>query len=146
MKTKNVKVLLGAAIVLLIAWVFASCSKSNDAAPVVVTKTVLNDSITSANNLISLTTEGVADGQYTVGSKTTLQTAVIEATVVSVVPDVTQAAVSSAIASLATATAASRAAKILPVAATALVGHWAFDEGQGTTASDATANAFNGTF
>ncbi len=108
MKTNKAKVLLSAAIVLLMAWVFASCSKKNDAAPTVADKSVLNDSITAANVLISTTVEGIQDGQFTVGAKASLQTAIIEAQVVNVVPSVDQTAINNAIVSLAAATTAYR--------------------------------------
>lgn len=146
MKTKRLKVLLGAAVVLLMAWAISSCSKKSDATPALADKTVLNDSITAANVLLSTTVEGIQDGQHVVGSKATLQTAVIEAQIVSVVPDVDQTAVANAIVSLTAATTAYRAATITPVAAAALVGHWSFDEGSGTTAGDVSGHAFSGAF
>lgn len=144
MKTKGVKTFLAIITVMIVAWAIGSCSKS-DTAPA-VSKTVLNDSIAVANTLSSSTTEGIEDGQYTVGAKASLTTAITAAQTVSTATTSTQAQVNNAVTSLAAAMATYRAAIILPVAAASLVGHWGFDEGTGTIAGDASTNAFDGTF
>ncbi|GHN02647.1 hypothetical protein WSM22_41360 [Cytophagales bacterium WSM2-2] len=143
MKTKKVQVFLGVLTVVLMAWALNSCTKS-DATPAVV-KTVLNDSITIASNLISSTSEGIQDGQYAVGSQVALAIAIGQSQAVASSTTANQATVNSTIASLAAAIATYRAGKVVPVAVTALVAHWGFDEGTGTTANDASTNAMNGT-
>jgi hypothetical protein len=144
MKTNHVKVFLGLAAVALFAWAFSSCSKSDDAGPT-ATKTALNDSITVATNLISSTHEGTEDGSYAVGSQATLTVAITAAQAVSVSPTVTQDQVNAAATALGAAIATYKAGKIVPVALANLVAHWAFDEGTGTAAADASANVLNGT-
>lgn len=143
MKTKKVKVFLSLLGVVLFAWALDSCSKS-DSTPAAST-TVLSDSIAVATALIGSTSEGIQDGQYAVGSQVTLAIAIGEAEAVANGTGQTQAVVNSTVASLAAAMATYRAGKVVPVAVDALVGHWGFDEGTGTTAKDASANAFNGT-
>jgi hypothetical protein len=143
MKTKKVKVFLSLMGAVLFAWALDSCSKSS-VAPV-ASATVLNDSITVANNLIASTTEGIQDGQYAKGSQVTLAIAIGEAEAVANGTGQTQTVVNSTVASLAAAMATYRTGKVIPVAADALVAHWGFDEGTGTAAKDASANAFNGT-
>src|SRR5882672_4385447 len=98
MKTKKVKVFLSLMGVVLFAWALNSCTKSNDAAPV-VTATVLNDSITVATNLINSTTEGIQDGQYAVGSQVTLAIAIGESEAVAASTTATQTIVNSTVAS-----------------------------------------------
>jgi hypothetical protein len=129
--------------VVLFAWALNSCSKSSDAAPV-VSKTALTDSIAVATALIASTTEGIQDGQYAMGSQVALAIVIGEADAVSAGTS-TQAQVTAAVASLGAAMATYRAGKVVPVAATSLVGHWGFDEGTGTTTADASTNALNGT-
>lgn len=143
MKTKKVQVFLGVLMVMLGAWALNSCSKS-DATPAVV-KTVLSDSIVVATNLISTTSEGIQDGQYAIGSQVVLAIAIGQSEAVVSSTTANQTTVNSTIASLAAAMATYRAGKVVPVAVDALVSHWAFDEGAGTLAKDASANAFNGT-
>lgn len=144
MKTKQVKLFLGMLAVVLFAWALNSCSKSNDAAPV-VSKTALNDSIEVATALLAGATEGIQDGQYAVGSKVTLAIAIGEFTELASLTTATQAQVNAATAALGAAMATFRAGKVVPVAASALVAHWGFEEGTGLTTADASANAFNGT-
>ena len=143
MKTKKVKVFLSLLGVVLFAWALDSCSKS-DTTPAAST-TVLSDSITVATALIGSTSEGIQDGQYAAGSQVTLAIAIGEAEAVANGTGQTQTVVNSTVASLAAAMATYRAGKVVAVAADALVGLWGFDEGTGTTAKDASANAFNGT-
>ncbi|MGC4021753.1 MAG: LamG domain-containing protein [Cyclobacteriaceae bacterium] len=145
MKTKQVKLLLVMLAAVLFAWSLNSCSKSSDAAPT-VSKTVLNDSITAATALISSTVEGTEDGQYATGSQVTLAIAIGQAEAIANSSTVTQTQVNGTVSALAAAIATYRAGKIVPVAASNLVGHWGFDEGTGSTAGDASGNNFNGAF
>lgn len=131
---------------LLFASAIGACSKDDDEAKVVVDKTVLSDSIAAANSFLASTEEGSAEGQYTVGSKATLEAAIAAAEAVNDDADATQAEVNSAIVSLNNAVNAYRGQKVLPIAPESLVAHWSFDEGTGTTAGDGSANGFDGAF
>jgi hypothetical protein len=126
MKTKNVKVLLSAAIVLLIAWAFVACSKKDSTPPVV--KTDLTASITTANALVISTHEGVAAGDYLRGSQAPLIAAIAQAQVVVDNTAATQVQVNAAIANLAAALATYASNLVTAIDPTNLVGQWTFDE------------------
>src|SRR6185369_7672435 len=113
MKTKKVKVFLSLLGAVLFAWALDSCSKS-DATPAAST-TVLSDSIVVATALIGSTSEGIQDGQYTVGSQVTLAIAIGQAEAVANGTGQTQTVVNSTVASLAAAMATYRAGKVVPV-------------------------------
>ncbi|HYG40453.1 MAG TPA: LamG-like jellyroll fold domain-containing protein [Cytophagales bacterium] len=130
---------------LLFAGAIGACS-DDDGGKVSVDKQVLTDSITAASTLVANTEEGPAEGQYTVGSKATLQAAITAAESVKNDVDATQAEVNSAVVSLSNAIAAYRDQKVLPIAPEALIGFWSFDEGTGTTATDESGNGFDGAF
>jgi hypothetical protein len=144
MKTKKVKLILSAAIVLLSAWAISSCSKKQDAAPVIV-KTDLVAALTVANTLVGAAVEGTAAGQYTVGSKAAFQAAITAAQSVVSNTAATQSDVTNAIASLASATAAFNAAIIAEVDPANLIAYYKFDEGTGTSIADASGNTHVGT-
>jgi hypothetical protein len=144
MKTKNVKVLLSAATVLLIAWAFVACSKKDTTPPVV--KTELTTSITAANALVVSTHEGVAAGDYLKGSQAPLIAAIAQAQVVADDNNATQVQVTAAIANLAAALATYASNLVTAIDPSNLVGQWTFDEGTGTTVADHSGNHFNGTF
>jgi Concanavalin A-like lectin/glucanases superfamily len=145
MKTK-VKLILSLATVLLMAGMFASCKKDDAAAPVV--KTDLTTAITSANLLLSVSTEGVGGGQFIKGSKAPLQTAIDAATVVMNDASASQATVTNATVALAAAVATFQAQAVVPIDPTNLVGQWTFDEvvpAVGVTVKDYSGNSRNGT-
>jgi hypothetical protein len=124
---------------------FVACKDDGDDTPP-VDKQVLTDSIAAAKVLLQSSVEGPAEGQYLAGSKATLQAAVTAAETVSNNAASTQIQVNSAVVSLATAMTTFMGQVVLPIAPEALVGHWSFDEGTGTTANDESSNGFDGTF
>jgi hypothetical protein len=145
MKTLLAKPLFYFIASLLFLGAIAACKDDGDDTPP-VDKKVLTDSIAAAKELLANSTEGPAEGQYTSGSKATLQAAITAAETVSNNTAATQVQVNSAVVSLANAMTAFMAQVVLPIAPEALVGHWSFDEGTGTTAGDESANGFDGTF
>lgn len=123
-----------------------SC-KDDDSDPVVtVDLAALNASIAAAEAKLASTEEGKNDGQYPAAARTTLSTAIAAAKTVAAASATTQVMADNAKVSLDAAVTAYDAAKITPIAAEALVAHWSFDEGTGTTAHDESANGFDGTF
>src|SRR5690242_10668139 len=112
MKTKKVKGLVSALMVLLLAWTFNSCSKS-DVTPVNFTS--LTDAIAAANTLLSGAVEGTASGDYTRGSKATLATAITAAQAVVDNKASTQTQVTAAVAQLAAAVTTFQAAAVVPI-------------------------------
>ncbi|MBS1952528.1 MAG: hypothetical protein OJF59_002897 [Cytophagales bacterium] len=148
MKTKNAIRLPSLLLAfVLAAWFVSSCSKSDTPAP--VDFSALNTAITSAQNLLSTTTEGTASGQYTRGSQAILQAAVTAAQAVASNKQSTQAQVTAAVAQLTAAVATYQAAAVVPIDPTNLVGQWTFDElttaAVGTSVKDYSGNNFNGT-
>src|SRR5687768_13501826 len=87
----------------LFAGAIGACSKDDGETKVTVDKQVLTDSIAAAGTLLANTEEGPAEGQYTVGSKATLQAAITAAETVNNDVDATQAEVNSAVVSLSNA-------------------------------------------
>src|SRR5579872_5936213 len=79
-KIITIAALLGLSLVVFIS----SCSKSSNSAPPppATNKTNLQKAVDSANWYINNTTEGTKPGQYTVGSKATLNTAIASATTI----------------------------------------------------------------
>jgi hypothetical protein len=145
MKTKNVKVFLSAAIILLIAWAFASCKKSESSTP--VSFVALNAEIVVAQNLISTTKEGVAPGDYAAGSQAILQTAITAAQAVAADASATQVSVNAATAQLTAAVTVYQGGIV--VALSGLVGQWTFDEVTtatvGAAVADDSGNGHGGT-
>lgn len=134
-------------VILMMAFstlLLVSCDKDDEEVEVV--KTELQNAITAANSLISSTTEGTADGQYLPGSKAVFQTVIDAAQVVYDNLDATQIEVDNTVIALAAATDAYNANIVEAIAPDALMGHWTFDEGSGTTLADFSGNSFNGTF
>lgn len=124
----------------------AVTSCNDEDAPKPADFTVLQDSTGVATNLLAETEEGINDGQYPATARAALQTAITSAQAVIDDETSTQQEVNNAIVALHQAMEAYRQAVIMPVAVEALVAHWSFDEGTGTTAHDNTANGFDGTF
>jgi hypothetical protein len=144
MKRKN-KFMMSIAILLSVG-IFASCSEDDGTDPVIeANKTELTASIAAATTLLDNSEEGVQEGQYTVGSKNPLQTAVTAATAVVNKVDATQTEVDNTNVNLLAATATFQEKLIAPIAAEDLIAHWKFDEGSGTSAADASDNSFTGT-
>ncbi len=145
MKTKKVRVLLGALAVMLIAWALNSCSKS-DVVP--TSFTTLTAEIAVAQNLIATTSEGTASGNYVRGSQATLLAAITAAQAVASNTATTQVQETAATAQLTAAVTAYQAAAVVPIDAADLVGQWTFDELTtaiaGTTVKDYSGNNFNG--
>jgi Concanavalin A-like lectin/glucanases superfamily len=147
MKTRNVKVLLSAAIVLLMAWALASCSKKDSPTPIL--KTSLSAEITLAGALLTTTSEGTAAGNYTKGSQATLQASITAAQAIEASPTATQADVNAAVVSLSAAVAAYQAQIIVAIDPDNLVAQWTFDElttaAVGTTVKDQSGHGHDGT-
>ena len=121
-----------------------SCDKDDDDDS--VTKTTLQAKITEAATLIDTTAEGTAEGQYLPGSKTVLQTVITTAQTVYDDATSTQVAVDNTVIALDAAIDAYEANIVAAIAPEALVAHWTFDDGTGTTLSDFSGNGFDGTF
>jgi len=142
-KTNYAKLLAVLFLVISIAFVPA-CSDDDDDDP--VDKTALSAKITEAENLIATTEEGTANGQYTIGSQDVLQDVIDLAKVVELNPLATQTEVDNSVTALEAAITVYEAAEISPIAEADLIGHWAFDDGTGTTVTDYSDNGFDGTF
>ncbi len=151
MKTKTVKVFLSVLMVMLIAWAFSSCSKS-DAVPTPTNYLTLDQAIVAAQTLLSTTSEGIVPGSYQKGSQATLQAAITTAQAVLTAglttgATLTQTQEAAATAQLTVAITNYQAAVI--VAITGLVGQWTFDEltsaSVGTTVKDYSGSNNNGT-
>ncbi len=140
---KPIVLILG--ILVSLGIVISSCD-DDDNGTTPVDFTILQDSIDVATDLLATTEEGVNDGQFSAAARTALQAAITSAQAVVDDETSTQQEVANAIVALHQAMETYRDAEIAPVAVEALIGHWAFDEGTGTTAHDNSANGFDGTF
>jgi hypothetical protein len=138
------KLMLLMLMVLSVGFV-VSCSDDDDDKKVSADKTELLATILEAKELLSTAVEGSGEGQYLAGSKTALETAVTAAEVIANNAKATQSIVTSANANLREAINVFKAKIIEPIAPTALVAHFKFDEGTGTSAMDASSNGFVGT-
>lgn len=125
MKTKSGKLILMGGM-LFFAVFFASCSKDDPA--VVIDKTALKASITSANLLLTTTSEGVATGNYLKGSQAPLTTAIAAAQTVVDDVAVSQVTVTNATVSLAAAVTVYDGKKVVPIDPANLIGQWTFDQ------------------
>jgi hypothetical protein len=128
----------------LAAMIVASCSKDDPIPPPDLT--ALKASIAAAQAALDAAVEGKADGQYPTGSKAALQAAITAGQSVVDSDATVQAQADAAKVSVDTALTTFQGLVIKPIAEENLVAHWTFDEGTGTTANDASANHFNGTF
>lgn len=126
----------------------SSCSSDDDGKtdPQARDKAPLISAIDAANQLLEGTVEGNNDGEYPAAARTALQAAIDAASAVNASTTVTQDQINNAASSLEQAVNAYKAAVIAPIAEADLIGHWAFDEGSGTVASDNSANGFDGDF
>lgn len=121
----------------------SSCDKDDDET---VSKTALATAIDNAEDLIANAQEGTADGNYIIGSKATLQTAIDLAQGVFDDADATQTEVDNAVIALNNAMTVFGDSTIVPIDPDNLNGHWTFDEGTGTSVSDYSGNNLTGTF
>ncbi len=125
---------------------FPACSDDDDDDDIVVDKTELATLIQEAEGLIENTTEGTAEGQYQYGSQAALQEVIDLAKAVYDDENATQTEVDNVVIALDQAIQDYEAAKVVPIAPEALVGHWTFNEGEGTQVMDFSGNNFNGEF
>lgn len=134
---------------LLLAVVFYSCKKDD----VVVTpadKTCLTANVATAQALLDGTSEGTKPGQYVVGSKAPLQTALDASNVVLANADATQSDVTNACAQLDAAITAYQANIITEISPDNLIGFWKFNgnaidsSGKGNHGTVKTGHAFYG--
>jgi len=122
-----------------------SCSDSDDDGAGTVDTSILETQISAANDLISNTTEGTAEGEYERGSKDVLQEIIDTAESVANDENATQTEIDNAVIALKAAITAYEEKAITPIASDALVGQWTFDDGSGTTLTDYSGNGFDGT-
>jgi hypothetical protein len=112
---------------LLLAIVFAACSKNSTPPPPPPDKTALQDTITVAQSLYNGTVEGTKPGQYEVGSKADLQTAIDAGNGVVADASVTQQQVTSATANVHAAIETYKSHLINEISAANLMGFWKFN-------------------
>ncbi len=121
-----------------------SCKKDSETKK--ANTSVLEDSIAVAQALHDNATEGTAAGEYTVGSKATLQDAIDAVQAIVDNTASTQDNIDAAVVNLHNAMQTFRAAMIVPIAQEDIIAHWAFDEASGTTVNDDSPSGLNGTF
>lgn len=122
----------------------ASCGDDDPVKPADVT--ALNAKIVEAENLIATTEEGIAEGQYSYGSQAVLQTAIDNAKLVAADETATQTDVDNTVVALQAAMDEYLGKVIIGIDPDNLVAQWLFDEGEGSTVTDVSGNAFEGTF
>ncbi len=143
MKLLNVKNLfLMLSLMIGMTSMMISCDDGEET--VEVDKETLASTITEAENLISTTEEGTAEGQYQRGSQAELQDVIDVAQQVYDDAEATQLEVDNAVTSLENAISDYLAKEITPISPDALVGHWTFDEGSGSAAADYSGNGYDG--
>ncbi|WP_461453356.1 LamG domain-containing protein [Mucilaginibacter sp.] len=129
-----------AVIMVAVIALFQSCKKNGATADYNSDKTKLDLQIDSATTLYSAAVEGKQAGDYSVGSKATLQTAITLATNVKT-GNYTQYQVNNTLANLIRAIAAFKTNLIQEISPENLVAYWKFSG----DATDATGNGHNGT-
>jgi len=117
-----------------------SCSKSSSPPPPVTNKTTLQKAVDSANWYATNTTEGTKPGEYTVGSKAPLNSAIAAATTILNSATSTQAQLDNAAANLNGATLTYQGAYITQIAPANLIAYWKFNG----NANDSSGNGHNG--
>jgi|AntRauTorckE6833_2_1112554.scaffolds.fasta_scaffold00127_3 hypothetical protein len=123
-----------------------SCSDDDDSdEPVQVDKETLASKLDEANDLINNTEEGTAEGQYQRGAKAELQSVIDNAQAVYDDDEATQSEVDNTVVALSNAIDTYLSKEITPIAPEAMVGHWTFDDGSGTSVSDYSENGHDGT-
>ena len=126
---------------LLLTSIFVGCSKDSDPPPPPPDKSALQDTIDVAQALYDGTVEGTKPGQYEVGSKADLQTAIDAGNGVVADASVTQAQVTSATANVHAAIDTYKSHLIKEISAANLMGYWKFN---GNT-NDSSGNGRDGT-
>ncbi|MEX0981528.1 MAG: LamG domain-containing protein [Bacteroidales bacterium] len=142
MKTKKVNFLNVILMMAMTAVLFVGCDKDKTDD---VDKAALLAALTTANDLIDDTMEGLAEGQYLPGSKDALMVVIDAAQDVYDDAEATQTEVDNTVISLNAAMEVYEENVVAAIAPDALVGHWTFNEGEGTTLNDYSGNGFNGT-
>lgn len=129
------------------AVITTSCSDDDDDSddPVQIDKETLADKIAEAEDLILNTEEGTAEGQYQRGAKEELQNVLDNAQSVYDDEEATQTEIDNTVVALENAIDDYLSKEITPIAPDALIGHWTFDEGEGTEAADYSENGHSGT-
>ena len=126
---------------LSLGFIISSCSKSSSTPSAPVVTTSLSAEIDTAQAWIANTTEGTKPGEYTVGSKAALNTAIASAQTVLSSSSSTQADITNATANLQAAVTAYEGNLIQQIAASSLVAYWKFNG----NANDSSGNGHNGT-
>jgi len=124
------------------SFLMTACNKDKEET---VDKAALQTAITNATDLISTTAEGTAEGQYMPGAKAVLQEVIDAAQIVYNNELATQTDVDNAVIAVNAAITAYEGKIVEAIAPEALVGHWTFDDGTGTTLKDYSGNGFDGT-
>ena len=124
---------------LALGLIFTSCRKSGNSTPP-TDKTALQKAVDTAQFYYANTLEGTKPGDYTVGAKTNLKTALDAAKAILTDPTSTQATLTNAAANLQGAINAYKAAYIGQIAAANLIGFWKFNG----NAADSSGNSNNG--
>ena len=138
------KIISVAALICLSFVVFiSSCSKSSSSTPPppATDKTNLQKALDSANFYINNTAEGTKPGQFTVGSKTALSTAIASATAILNSTTSTQSQLDNAAANLNAAVTTYKGNFITQIAPANLVAYWKFNGNP----NDSSGNGHNGT-
>lgn len=126
---------------LFLGLAFASCSKDNNSGGTTAAdKTALKAAIAAAQALVDNTTEGTKPGQYEVGSKAALITALNASKTVDANADASQTSVNNATAQLQAAITAYQSHLIAEIAPTSLIGFWKMNGNP----ADSSGNGNNG--
>jgi concanavalin A-like lectin/glucanase superfamily protein len=126
---------------LLLGLIITSCSKKDSTPPAPpADKTALQASITIAQGLNDNTVEGTKPGQYEVGNKAALKTALDASKLVLADTKATQTSVNNTVAQLNAAIAAYQGHLIKEIAAVNLIGYWKMNG----NANDSSGNGNNG--
>ena len=124
----------------LLGVAFTSCSKKDSTPPVPVDKAALQAAITTAQGLNDNTVEGTKPGQYEVGTKAALTTALTASKLVAADANATQTAVTNTTAQLLAAITAYQGHLIKEIAAANLIGYWKMNG----NANDSSGNGNDG--
>lgn len=126
---------------LVLGIIITSCGKKDSTPSVPVDNTALKSAVDTAQLLNDKTAEGTKPGEYEVGSKAALTTALNASKSVLADSKSTQAEVNNTIAQLNAAIAAYKSHYIQEIAAANLIGYWKMNG----NANDSSGNANNGT-
>lgn len=145
MKTQSFKFLTMLATVWFAGLMVTSCSDDNKDTTPPVDKTELNAAIAAAIILHDDAVEGKLAGEYQVGSKSALKSAIDLAQSVADDETATATEVANAITALANAVTTFEGKIIAEIDPANLIAYWKFDEGTGTTVTDDSGNSHDGT-